>query len=348
MAGLIPVLQNESDSGWYIGPDGKVGFYIRNVKVFEATAVGTGLTFASAFTAGAITATDLIGTLEKWVYRIPALSGIDTDGLHGGLAGCDQVLDVTKTEAGATLALVYDDSAVTKYRQLSAASAADFIQYQLFPNNTQALDACYFGGTSKFCELYFDMSATVQTYDSADGVLWEYWDGAAWSTLTLHDYTDATAQNGLRSFGRDGAANFLPPSDWAATEVNSTSAYWIRCKVVTAANILVVGITNSKRHYVCQPTDGFVIGHSCTINALSIRDEAGTAHTTADIKFILFNFTTGAQSAEMTFPQDKRNDRFTSLALSASLGDLIGVLVTQEDGSAEMGPVTLELEVTLT
>ena len=65
------------------------------------------------------------------------------------------------------------------------------------------------------------------------------------------------------------------------------------------------------------------------------------------MKFILVNFTTGATSGELTFPQDKRSDSWGSLTLSVADGDKLGIVVTQEDTSAEVTNPVLDLHVTL-
>ena len=338
---LIPLEQNNNTDGFFVdSATGKHGYYVRGVKIFEVPADGSSLTILKNL---------ILHSSDALAARLPfyigKASGVDTDGRNGGLAGCDQVLDVTLAEAAATLALVWDDSAEA-FAQLSAVSDDDFVQYQIFPDNTQDDDALYLGHTLKWCQAFMDMSATVQTYTD-DALVWEYWDGSAWVALTLFDYTDATAQDGLRSFGRDGSLHFVPPADWAATAVNGTTGVWIRVKAGTAANLSAIGITNSKRHQLCSPTDGIVVPQTGTVTALALRDAAGTAHTTADVIFFLFNFTTGAHTAALTFPMDKRNDRWTGLTLAVAAGDVLGLVVQTEDGAAEIGPAAIELDVTL-
>lgn len=350
MAEKQRISQDHEDSGWYIDASGNLiaqrrgttvmqsdGSAVTMVKPLTATLTGDGSLSGGAFTAK---------HSSNYLMRIPATSGIDTDANNGGLAGCENTGDVTATEAAATYCKVYDDSA-SAYANLEDAGTGDFTQWALLPANTQDDDAVYFGADIPFCELMLDMSATVQTY-SDDATVWEYWNGSAWTALTLaHDYTDATAQDGNRSFGRDGAISFVPPSAWVETTVDSVEAYWVRCRAGTAANISQVGITNSKRHYVCSPADGFAVPHDCVISSAAIRDEAATVHTSADIKLLLVNFTTGAHSGELTFAQDKRSDKWSSLSLSCTAGDVVGVLITQEDGTNELGPATIELGVTL-
>jgi len=340
---IVHVLDAKSETGWAYDSDTGEAVLMSGGSEMLRVAAGS----AGQYLKAAGSATPAWDTVKaKWPFRIPAASGIDTDGYHGALAGCDQLLDVTRTEAAATFCQVWDNSAGV-FAALETASAGQFVQWQLLPSTTQDTDHVSFGHTIPFCQLYIDMSATVQTY-TGDALAWTYWDGSAWSTLTLRDYTDATAQDGLRSFGRDGSLSFTPPSDWAKTRVNGVEGYWIRAAAGTATNISAIGITNSKRHYVCTPTDGFLVPHACTITDIAIRDEAGTPHSATDIKFVLLNFTTGAHSGELTFPQDKRNDAFASLTLSCAASDVLGVIIRVEDGTNEMGPFTLELQATLT
>ena len=49
----------------------------------------------------------------------------------------------------------------------------------------------------------------------------EYWDGAAWSTLTA-------LFNNTTSFSESGYIAWSIPGDWAETTVDSTEAYWVR------------------------------------------------------------------------------------------------------------------------
>jgi hypothetical protein len=350
MAEQQRISQDHEESGFYIDSSGNLIVKRKGTSLLQSD--GTTIALLKAITATLTGDASLSGGVftathdSMHAIRIPSASGIDTDANNGGLAGCENSGDVTATEASETYCKIYDDSA-SAYANLEDAGADDFTQWALLPANTQDDDAAYFGADVPFCELMLDMSATVQTYTD-DALVWEYWDGSAWSALTLaHDYTDATAQDGLRSFGRDGAISFVPPTDWAATTVDSVEAYWIRCNAGTAANISQVGITNGKRHYLCSPADGFVVPHDCVVSSIAIRDEAATVHTAADIKIMLVNFTTGAHSGALTFAQDKRSDRWASLSLACSAGDVLGVVVVQEDGTNELGPATIELGITL-
>lgn len=317
---LIPLDANNSTDGFHIDTaTGHMGLYRRGVRV---------------------------GISQRVPFYVGKTSGFDTDGRNGGLAGCEQVLDVTLTEAAAAYALVWDNSAAA-FQQLSAAGSGDFVQYQLFPNNKQDTDILYLGHSQKWCQAFIDMSATVQTY-TGNALVWEYWNGVAWTALTgFFDFTDATAQNGVRSFGRDGSLHFTPPSSWAAVAINGTTGYWIRARAGTAANIGTIGITASKRHQLCSPANGYVVPASGIITGVAIRNGAATVHSAADIKFLIVNFTTGETTAEITFLKSKRNDRTTALTLAVTTGDVLGILIRVEDGTNELGPATFELDLQL-
>ena len=79
----------------------------------------------------------------------------------------------------------------------------------------------------------------------------------------------------------------------------------------------------------------------------------GQMHTTTDVKLVFMNFTKGTYSLQLTWPQDKRTDRWTGTALKAAsagvdcdAGDVVGFLCTQADGAQEITNAVFELDVT--
>lgn len=270
--------------------------------------------------------------------------GAETNG--GGIVG-----DVTLTEAEVDLAKVYDNGTTT-YANL--ADSDDLVgwaaAYQLTADaaSEEINDAAYFGKTTPFCEIAFDLAggaSQVATF-GGDAFTWEYWDGAAWSALTVIDRTDTTAGDGKRSFQQSGAIHFEPPSDWAKTTVDSENVYWIRCRV-TAVQVTQTPITDTKEHQYVSSADGFTVPFNCRITGIRTSDgTTGTLHTAADVKFILMNFTSGEHSGELTWAQDKRSDSWSSLELDCNAGDVLGVVVVQEDGTNEIINGVAELTVT--
>ena len=59
------------------------------------------------------------------------------------------------------------------------------------------------------------------------------------------------------------------------------------------------------------------------------------------------NFTKGTHSGELTFAQDKRSDSWTGITMECDAGDVLGVLVTQEDGTNEVTGGFLEMDATV-
>jgi hypothetical protein len=299
-----------------------------------------------------------LASTESWSMAVPGVSGVATDAGTGCIAGCDQALDLTQTEAAAAYAKVYNHDD-TSFANLSASSGngAFTADYQLFPDAEAENDAAYFGADVAFGQMYLDVD-TVATYNgAAASQIWEYSQGSdSWATLTISaDSTDVGgAALGQQPFGSDGAITFVPPADWASDTVDSQAAYWIRCRCTAATDITQTPTLNSVEHKIDSPTDGFKAPHDGNISALRIIDANATAHTAADIKFYLMNFTKGTYSLELTFAQDKRQEIFTGTDLKAAsagvdvdAGDVLGLIVTQEDGTNELTNATVELTATL-
>ena len=282
----------------------------------------------------------------KLTALVPGTWAMDGDCQNGGLAGLDNTGDLTETEAAAGYAQVYDASD-TYYQLSGSSSGAGYTNdYQLLPDAEAENDAVYFGHSAGFCELGLDIS-TAAVY-AADSITWEYYNGSAWSALGIvYDHTDSDDQDGDRPFQRDGAITFIPPSDWAATSVNSQSAYWIRARCTAAADITTIPTTNSKEHLLCSPADGIRSPVHCQITDIRLSDQASTLHTAGDVKFVVMNFTKGTHSGELTFAQDKRSDSWTGITMECDRGDVLGVLVTQEDGTNEVTGGFLEMDATV-
>jgi hypothetical protein len=100
----------------------------------------------------------------------------------------------------------------------------------------------YLGALGKFGFLFFNFS----TPGTGNGGVWEYWDGAAWETLTA---TDGTSQ-----MTKTGTLKFTSPSDWKDTKVNNVWAFFIRFRI-TAANYT---ITPQVGHLFASPPPGIV------------------------------------------------------------------------------------------
>lgn len=315
---------------------------------FAADAFAADAASRAKFSDDIWTADKLANSLLERSFTMPVLGdwAIDGDGARtngAGLVGATAEL----TQAGATLAQCFD-FANTEFNQLSLTSAGtDYTSnYQLFTDTKNDGDYAAFGGAVPFPEIAFDMSATVQTY-TGDGVKWQYSQGAGvWADLTVYDGTDATAQDGLRAFGRDGAVAWHPPADWATDTLNGQLGYWVRSIIVTNANVGTVGLTNSVQHDLVTPARAQKAPANGSVTGVLIADAATTLHTANDVIFTLMNYTSGA-STQVTFAQDIQTEQVTlGTALAVTAGDELGLVVTQEDGTNEPTGVILALTYT--
>jgi len=101
-------------------------------------------------------------------------------------------------------------------------------------------DVLYLGKNSKFKEAYLDLAVN----GSYTGLAWEYWNGSAWSTLSV---SGAGA-----NLDADGPITFTPPVDWAKTTVNGQNLYWIRA---SATAVTTVATVNRIRQNLAQNSD---------------------------------------------------------------------------------------------
>jgi hypothetical protein len=74
------------------------------------------------------------------------------------------------------------------------------------------------GGT--FTSLTITLAGATVQYPSLETVVWQYWNGSTWATLTVTDTTDDLTQ--------DGTVTFTAPGDWATTTDGTVTAYYVR------------------------------------------------------------------------------------------------------------------------
>jgi hypothetical protein len=260
--------------------------------------------------------------------------------IQAAIAEFTQYPAYTATEQAAAYAKVLDGTAYLSL-SVSGGGAGYAANYQLLPDTPVAGDAFFFGGAVPFAQLGIDMSATPFTYDAAGVIGWDYWNGTAWADLDasiIQDTSGTTGQTGDYFGEGDGVLTFVPPQNWAATTVDSQSAYWIRASVETgkAANVTQVGLTNDTEHDLHVPDTGIVFTYNGTVTSVTIHDTSDTLHTANDIEFVFINTTTGDSSGVVAFAQD---EEWATIPLPypvpVSIGDKCAIVCTQEDGTNE-------------
>jgi len=98
-----------------------------------------------------------------------------------------------------------------------------------------AADRFYVGSATKFSHISFILG-TLGT--GSPVLLAAYWNGSAWTDLTLatNSYVDGT--NNLK---QSGELSFVAPSDWATKDVNGSTQYYIELRTTAVYTIVPVG-----------------------------------------------------------------------------------------------------------
>jgi hypothetical protein len=124
--------------------------------------------------------------------------------------------------------------------------------------------ASYAGGSTTisntlyvgYMEPFDQMNFVIATARVGGSVTWQYWNGSAWATLTLH--TDGTS--GLTATGQ---AYFYPPSDWAQTSVNSSNTkFWVRAVVAGQSTAPVYTTVKGDTWLTSSSNRGWAAGQS--------------------------------------------------------------------------------------
>jgi hypothetical protein len=77
-------------------------------------------------------------------------------------------------------------------------------------------------------------------------IVWEYWNGSSWTTLTVQDGTSTFKLRGVNS------VHWKIPSNWATNSVNSVTGYWVRARI-SAVGSAPVGPIQGNR-YIYTPS----------------------------------------------------------------------------------------------
>lgn len=102
-------------------------------------------------------------------------------------------------------------------------------------------DIAYFGcdttvaNSGPFSSLVFDILHEA-VYVAPAVMVWEYYNGAAWVTLTVQDNT-AGGNDFTHAFSRSGvnSVHWKHPSNWATVAINGVTGYWVRARYTIAA-----------------------------------------------------------------------------------------------------------------
>jgi hypothetical protein len=157
------------------------------------------------------------------------------------------------------------------------------LPYYLLGTTAAVGKAAYFGSQSNltnvpggpFSSLVFDITQPNENITA----VWEYWNGAAWTTLTTHDNSNTLKAPGVHS------VHWHPPATWAATAVDGITAFWVRLRTTAVGAGAVVPIHDNRYIYtVLNPYieigDGVVGGDVPALARIQWKNRADNAAST--------------------------------------------------------------------
>src|SRR5690606_37321225 len=127
---------------------------------------------------------------------------------------------------------------------------ANLPPYNLFGTAAAINKAAYFGSKTNdsnvpggpFSSLVFDITTEARNIT----IVWEYWDGSSWTTLTTQDNTSGFQQLGVNS------VNWEIPSNWTTTTVNSITGYWVRARISAVSSNSQTPIQDNRYIYTTR------------------------------------------------------------------------------------------------
>ena len=301
--GVLPPLAQNLGRYLAIGGDGQVALVAGtaeaadlSTKTVLPTGAGTARTIADLFGLGALMAENvkLYGAKGD---TAELADGSVTDGsavLSSGSVAfdSDDVGKIVAVEGAATAGVAITgaaaapidaawqyDSVNDSFADFTAALNSDTAgDVEPFPAVEAVGDVFYIGHAEPFTGVRID----IGTAGVGGTVVWEYWDGSAWQTLTV---TDGTV--GFTAAPGNHDLTFTPPGDWATTQINTAvngeKLYYIRARLTTVYTtnpILDDATLQGGRIRITATAHGFNPGQVVTVKGIVGTTEAnGTFET---------------------------------------------------------------------
>jgi len=167
------------------------------------------------FNSGALPLTTILYQDDLFSYILPALTLLNGKQYKQTLQLYSDSLPIQQCFSYNALTSTYTD-------ETNVANDSTENNMNLVPIST-VQDAYYFGSTNKFSGI----NLTIGTFGVYTATLvWEYYNSTTSAWISIPLLTDNT--NGFTS---NGMILFDAPSDWVTVAVNSSTKYWIRCRV---------------------------------------------------------------------------------------------------------------------
>ena len=202
-------------------------------------------------------------------------------------------------------------------------------------------DSLYIGYSAAFCKAVVKYTTKLQITGT---LLWEYWTGTRWATLTTNDESSTLTANAGTHL-----VSFVPPTDWVANTVangpDGTAAWFIRLRLSAFTGLGSRG--RGDQLWVIDLTNGSGWVAPWAANMRKVQMTAQTASAAnADSEFLLVNVTQGTM-ARFTWTKADVMDVAGSLTLAIALGDALALVQVIEDETTEFADAYFVVEFDL-
>lgn len=210
------------------------------------------------------------------------------------------------------------------------ASDAGADDVELLSDNAKDGDRLYFGMTSRFGAVKINMG--VQGSHNLT-LVWEYWDGDSWETLTVNDQS-TSFEAGTSTY----MVTFVPPTDWTSTTTangpDSKAAYFIRARIDTFTSMTTAPFATQIWGYpITAAGTGILMPANGTITRAGMN--AGTASAgNADCVFLILNLTQGLVTS-FTWTGGELVDQDSNPNMGVAAGDEVAIQQVQEDAAGQ-------------
>lgn len=208
----------------------------------------------------------------------------------------------------------------------------------LLPAYPMVGDGIFLTYTEKFCKVKV---TTSQARTGTATLTWKYWNGTAWSSLTVvnDDSVGWSATAGTL------LVHFEPPSDWVACTAgngpNGQTGFAVCCELTAMTDVTQQPLaTQGWVLPLVTGATGMRASNSGTIVAASFNGLT-VSGSTADSLFLVVNVTTGA-TAKGTWTKAIACDVDT-ISLAVSAGHQLAIVQIQEDATTEFADANFSL-----
>jgi hypothetical protein len=210
---------------------------------------------------------------------------------------------------------------------------ADDTTWQMFGDgaNTETNDCVYFGRVdSVFSQLTHNISvAAVYTATLA----WEYWNGSAWTSFVPATDSDLKSTGGQSITWGDLAG-------WATTNINGTTAYWIRRRITAFTSWTTLPTVNLVRTDISTNWGPTIVGNVRNSNVFNNWSEhwaVGNLNGLYDYGSDVYGFAAGKYSAATTWLSADATNGIRMMRGDTCLGQwaINGVITLGDAGGGE-------------